>query len=127
KPSCHFLIWERFAIAKICPAVGESTCAWGWPRLTWLNALKSSARNCRLILSVKANRLLNEASVLNRCGPKNELRATFPNVPAAVIFAAVHEVMVPEKVVVLEIECAGPGEVALELQPAGEPLLGPHL
>src|SRR5437870_9097886 len=28
-----------------------------------------------------ANFLLRDASALNRCGPKNELRATVPNVP----------------------------------------------
>src|SRR5207244_3786814 len=33
--------------------------------------------------SVTSNRLLNEASTLKKCGPKNELRATFPNVPGA--------------------------------------------
>src|SRR5439155_15944216 len=83
RPNCHFLICDRFAIAKICPAVGESTAVAGWPRFTWLNVLNSSARNCPPTRSVIWKRLLSEASVLKKCGPKNELRATFPKLPAA--------------------------------------------
>ena len=46
---------------------------------------------------------------------------------ADAVFAAVIDVVVPEEVVVGEIEGAGPGEVALELQSAGEALLAAHL
>src|SRR5436190_19939393 len=70
-------------MAKIWPAVGESTWPFGWPKFTWLKALNNSARNCPLNLSVIWNRLLNETSVLKRCGPKKELRATVPKVPGA--------------------------------------------
>src|SRR5690349_5345205 len=45
--------------------------------------LNTSARNCPLSLSVNRNFLLNEVLVLKRCGPKKELRATLPKVPAA--------------------------------------------
>src|SRR4051794_17134158 len=82
-PSCHFRICARLASEKIWPAVGESTCAFGWPRFTWLKALNISARNCPLNRSEISNRLLNDASTLKKCGPKNELRATFPKVPGA--------------------------------------------
>src|ERR1700736_6727489 len=67
---------------KILPAVGESTVAVGCPRFTWLNVLANSARNWAFIFSVIWKFLLRDASALNACGPKKELRATFPNVPA---------------------------------------------
>src|SRR5260370_4550331 len=67
----------------ILPAVGPSTVPFGCPRFTWLKALNSSARNCAPTLSVIWKFLFSEASALKVRGPKNELRATFPKVPAA--------------------------------------------
>ena len=68
---------------KILPAVGESTVAVGWPRFAWLRALNNSARNWALTRSVITKVLFIDASMLKKCGPKKELRATLPNVPGA--------------------------------------------
>src|SRR5438105_10414024 len=70
-------------MAKIWPAVGESTCPLGWPRFTWLKALKSSARNWPWMRSVNWNFLLSDASVLKKWGPKNPFLVALPNVPGA--------------------------------------------
>lgn len=70
-------------MANIWPAVGESTCPFGWPRFTWLNELKSSARNWPWKRSLNWNFLLSDASVLKKCGPKNPFLVALPKVPAA--------------------------------------------
>src|ERR1035438_6867641 len=70
-------------MANIWPAVGESTCAFGWPRFTWLKELKSSARNWPWTRSENWNFLLSEVSVLKKWGPKNPFRVALPKVPAA--------------------------------------------
>src|SRR5215831_19088653 len=70
-------------MAKIWPAVGESTWALGWPRFTWLKELKSSARNWPWTRSLNWNFLVSDASVLKKRGPKNPFLVAFPKVPAA--------------------------------------------
>src|ERR1039458_4391447 len=70
-------------MANICPAVGESTVALGWPRFTWLKELKSSARNWPWTRSENSHFLLSDASTLKKCGPKNPFLVALPKLPAA--------------------------------------------
>src|SRR5689334_7483399 len=82
-PNCHFRICASDARPKIFPAVGESTVAVGWPKLTWLKTLKLSARNWPVHRSPRWKFLLSDTSALKKWGPKNESYATLPKVPAA--------------------------------------------
>ena len=58
--------------AVIRPNVAaEFTVVLGLLKLTVLNRLKNSARNCRLTLFEKVNRLNSPRSTVERFGPKN--------------------------------------------------------
>src|SRR5947207_710544 len=87
KPNWKLRICEFEAVLKILPASAtlQSTQSLGWPRLTWLNMLKPSARNSRFEPSVTLN-LLNKAILLcQNPGPRNLLLPTFPNCPAGAL------------------------------------------
>src|SRR5215469_17503506 len=78
-PSCEATILE------IVPALPswQSTQESGWPRLTWLKALKKSARNCRLTDSLMGIDLAMARSASMKPGPISELRPRLPKVPNA--------------------------------------------
>src|SRR5581483_1623016 len=59
-----------------------NTVVFGGPKFTRLKRLKNSARNSRLVLSVRAVVLNSEKSKLARPGPLKLPRPTLPNVPA---------------------------------------------
>ncbi len=60
----------------------ENTVVFGGPKLAWFSTLKNSARNCRLMRSVMAVVLNNDASTSAKPGPVYTPRPRFPNVPA---------------------------------------------
>src|SRR6266568_247945 len=86
-PNWKFRICAPEARLNILPASDglQSMQSLGWPRLTWLNMLKPSARNSRFEPSVTLN-FLNRAKLLcQNPGPRSLLLPTFPNCPAAAL------------------------------------------
>src|ERR1700730_7528644 len=76
------LCWAPGAKEPITPPPLQSTQGLGFPKLTLLKTLKTSARKPRLALSVMATVLATAMSLWKKPGPVKESRPTFPIWPA---------------------------------------------
>src|SRR5437867_11409558 len=56
------------------------TTSFGDPKFVWFNTLNTSARNCKFNPSLILTLFNSEVSTVNRPGPRNGLRPTFPKV-----------------------------------------------
>ncbi len=86
--SANWICREVVVVPEINPTEGlilvpEKIVAFGLRKLARFRRLKTSARNCKLNLSLMVNFLNNEVSSVAKPGANNEPRDTFPMVPAS--------------------------------------------